>query len=1262
MPNKPYLKNYADEHGMVKLYHYAHPSVGDAETIHVDPNKFHDKSVHGSYTANDRAAESSPKSFFYNDPETDKEHNLFAGRNLYVAKVHHKDVYDVESDPQNHAAHARGDISHLIQKVKDAGHKGMRYTHGGIDTTVLFHPVKAERTTEEHEFGHKIEDKTWKPDLESGESMLDQMEKVKREKWPELYKLSASQAPKGGAIVNGRMVAGGQVTEKPKSPAQRFRNVARILAGIKKVTNREEKAQPVKLAGKAPKKPLSDAALRDIKAHRKAARDAAEDTQGQEETHVHEYLKKLAAGDPSAHGTGIHSLLQAHGINTARAMTRAELERVEKLYGIPEHEKISTLPGVQALRHHQHLDEIPLDKRPSIDHGVSFITRMAERHLSAHGIDKIVKSKKLSPETRATFLQAQFTHELQKHTKDLSQHHTLDKQMHPEEWYTKGIDPLHVALHHAHADHEDDPMWGKKDLHHPEGPRVHDGHVWPVVHALIGMTSAQRNPVDNAVTTDRLISQGYREAAKHGSKNFIEHLPIAQHETLAKWKEKNAEHVANYPKGKGGKPPTAEQILKWRQSLPASATKQGSVGYTSAPAVVHPHTGKVLGFKKVDKTGKGEIHPVSKAADAEHKRLLASQDPKDKPKIVQQYPITDAKGQLRPKAWTTANDAFKGNISKLQKIQKHVQAHHMEPKSSPKYSDPSHPEYKPHGYDEDSIKHTSKWLLDHHEPEEIEKAMGVKGERALPNKGGYSKGDKKFEGASVFGSKMRSFILNMSGRAHHVTHDVWQKRLENMATGHHTKAQSPTEAERKPTLDALTSIAHAKHKEPIAPAHPDREIPHSPAATQAHLWAIAQGAAKHLGVDTESKNFIDGANAIEKEHGHTMEYRPNGTIAGADHKIPKGSGRAGLARPEREHPEKLAARQTGVIKHKHLVYVSANDRDTHTTFKDVPAIKRGPGHKLLTEAAKAMPGVTHVEQAVGSWSDGQEPTIVANVHGGADTKDLHHIGATLGLRHGDEGKNQKAFVAFEHGKADDPDRIHHLVVKGKKLPEIHKQLQAHGIEYQTMVPLSGRGENARTRVDILDRGHTLGDKVKAYQAHPDSGVEHSQSHPGLVHYVGPPEDGKGTREEGAAAMRPHVRPDPAAKVHLAAKPGADLQHRTGDAWVTPEANVEPVDHTVEHHGTAAKRLGYGHGKSAGEATTEMINKGGVRLRAGVGQIKDELLAESNQVPEIGGRKHKAIVAHALKHPHINRVVWYPRNGAGAEREIWNRQTHSESGE
>lgn len=1385
---------------MPKIYHYAHKSVGDAQSLVVDPNKFHDKAVHGSYTANDRSDEGTPKSFWYNNPEKDKEHQYMEGKPLYVAEHHEKDVYDTREghDKHGHAERSRGDVGHLIHTLKTQGFKGMRYDHGGSgpDTTILWHPLKAERTTEEHEFGKKIEDKTWKPDLDSGESMLDQMEKVKREKWPELYgephKLAANQAPKGGAIVNGRMAVGGQVTEKPKSRAKRLRNISGILAGIEKVTNREEKTQPVKLAGKAPKKPWVN--------YKKKA------SHGQTVEAVKEFTRKLREGE--THGTGPNSIHHAYGIPHDRPITKGELKAFESaIPNLPEDKKISHQPGQQRLHDDAFVNSGSSAHAPKVAHWLDLISHAANEHLKAHGIDQIVKDNqfKRTPAYKE-FLKENILKELQiAHDREPDANdHVADAKIHkaaeslPEhrraayiaeqraahehakvslpnnQWYTKGMRALSAAFHHAHAGQTDDPMWGKLNANHPEGPGIDfkslpawmtaPGQVAATI--LVGGTSAQRQPDQNARNANRIIRHAIKEARENNSENWIHYLPKANYARHDEWLEKHADMLKDYPGAEDDTGTDAEKaasrivngkvadkhahtvrVARWfkeKSKLHPEAFKgegegkDKTRGYKAAD-LLHGENSKgvidkVHGYGRIVKGGPPKLNPLDRKKDGQsQKDFDAVKGEKGAVKKIAGFPMLDAEGKIQAPAFTTANDALKKFLDTKKHVMDHVQDpdnKYMKDKSDPSFTDPTHPDYKgPHGHDHESMRQYARWWTEHHTPDEIHKATKETDPEKTLAKLGYHEGEHKVPGSNAAGPKMGSFIPNMLSSVHapeeheahekakaeakakgepephrepptlhgkQSTNDVWNNRIHETIDGVEHVGDGPKDANRKPNHQALSELAH-DHRTPSSAGK-------TASAIQARLWGKSGMQSTTPVKVSPEKTFAEhGPNAIMRDMGLPHRFGPDGQYTHNRHSVsdslhkelaehiasltPKLKGRGKNAAPKEDAPHpynapetehaittkntpahgekvKLAARQTGVIKHKHLVYVSANDRDTHTTFKDVPAIKGGLAHKTLTEAAKAMPGVTHVEQAVEITPDGQEPTIVVNVHGGADTKDIHHIGASLGLRHGDEGKNQKAFVAFEHGKADDPDRIHHLVVKGKKLPEIHRQLQAHGIEYQTMVPLSGRGESARARVDILDRGHTLGDKVKAYQAHPESSVVHSSSHPGLVHYVGPPEDGKGTREEGAEAMKPHVRPDANhEKVNLGARSeNANPAHRTGDAWVTPEADVVHVDHTVEHHGTAAKRLGYGHGKSAGEATTEMINKGAIRLRVGVGQIKDELLAESNQMPEIGGRKHKAIVAHALKHSHINRVVWYPRSGTGPEREIWNRQTHSESGE
>lgn len=1243
------LSDYADENGMLTLYHYLHPSAGNPDEVTLDPQKFSDPSTRGKHSTAEHRADSTPKTFFYLHPEADKEQHLFASRQLYKARVHHKDVYDVESDPQNHAFYARGNVGALLGKIHDAGFKGLRYAGAGIDTVALLHPVKAVKTSEEAEFGkklgavegltnreegpeaklsaretlvelnktrqkgknptdsthlavaadmmqeeghpgapvlraaaedvrsgHEVEGNVWNASVRhhmpatlvdhahgqtalrlsqprrtpSGEPsylvvegtgptghapiyarikdrahlhqmlhdddhLTDEHRKDVLDKYdvwahdgkapdreaPDA-KLAAAQAPAGGAVVNGRFTAGGQQVERPKTGKQRFVRVAQALMKLSK-------------------------------------KEAEVD--GQKESAVRDYLAKLAKGAKTAHGTGVRSLLQARGIDTTQAITKKELLALEKHYAIPDEHKISKLPGIQALKHDQRLSEAQGDPgvgKPKIDHAVKFLSAMANKHLSDHGIDKIVGSNKLSPETRALFLHAQFAHEIAKHTKD--EGHRWTSTLHPSEWYSKGVDPLHVALHHSFADGTHDPMWGHVHWNHEHGPHVTgEAPAQRVAHAVIGMTSAQRDPVDNALTTHKLIDIARREAAKHGSKNWVPHLPEAQIDALEAWTKKHAEHVARLPRGKDGKSrATPEQLLKWRESLPKGAAAQGKVGFQSLPAAVHPETGKVLGFAKV---GSDDIKHLSEAAKKAHEDLKARGL---KPRIVNQFPVTNPDGSLKAKAWTTANDAFLKNLRLLKKLQAHVQEHHMLPKSHHSYSDPSHPEYKgQHAYDHDSIRALAAWLDAKHPASEFKKATGHSDlKKALPDLGGYHKGKELIPGANVFGAKMGSFIANMNGDQSQLTHDVWHQRLGDMVQGKKKVKDSPSTGDRKPNYDA----AHRLTEDDKLPPAKSNTV----SGMQAHLWNIAQTAGRLVGADTDSKDFIDAANKIHERIGASPRFSRNAQLMGGSYRA-KDLDRT-LSDPKHQEPERLSARSGSA--RPHTIYVSANDRDENTTFDDVPHVAAGDAHRRLAHTAAAHPEVTGVHDAVGSWKDGQEPSRAVRVDGATGPKRLRQIAAHLGSQPGDNGRVQKAVIAFQAHEGG-PDALHVLHSKSKDLRALHAKLQNHGIEFQTFVP-----HHDGTRIEVVDFGKGLADKIGQFHGEPTNEVTGHESHEGTAHYIG-----GDTRDEGAAAYaRELEEPE-----RLSARPRADNAH----SWIDPEGNVHPIAPYATHQEAAIRRHG-----------------------------------------------------------------------------------------
>lgn len=122
----------------LKLYHYAPHGSGDK--LVTDPSTF----GRNSWSAAERKAEGTPKSFFYVDPK-DKE-GFFNDRPLYSADYPAEKIYDATGDPEYHTERARS-IHDLVTKLRELGYHGMYYS-GVFPTVAMWHPVDMQRHEE----------------------------------------------------------------------------------------------------------------------------------------------------------------------------------------------------------------------------------------------------------------------------------------------------------------------------------------------------------------------------------------------------------------------------------------------------------------------------------------------------------------------------------------------------------------------------------------------------------------------------------------------------------------------------------------------------------------------------------------------------------------------------------------------------------------------------------------------------------------------------------------------------------------------------------------------------------------------------------------------------------------------------------------------------------------------------------------------------------------------------------------------------------
>lgn len=848
------------------------------------------------------------------------------------------------------------------------------------------------------------------------------------------------------------------------------------------------------------------------------------------DTAAAEYAEKVRTGAETA--PGIYSFLDAHSIPAARgarSLTKRELRTLEAAFDIPKALRLSTLPSVQSLGDHQHLSDAG-DIR--VGQALAFVNAMAARHLDVAGVRKIVQNPKLTDNVRAALTAAISAHETRRFAEAKGEG---GKPPPSAEWYKKGMNPLDVVFHTLHARSTHDPIWGSVDWAHPEGPRLrYEGRpVWEhapgvtALRAVIGMTSAQRNPVENADIAERLIRDAVEQARAKGHHDWVSELRTHQHGPLDDWLARRRADAARTP-GLPAEPRDLDPkiraddwdaLVKWARTVPTNRKGRKTIGYRATKvfvsgdkAVAIPRVGGgqpvFLGKTPEERAANEALYnaELQKSADDHTAAVRAAKAkgkrPPAKPKgvpVVAGVPFVSPEGHLQPRAYTTAQGALSLNIRKLQAIHRHVS------KGIPA-NEPDR--------DVKVMRALSKWVVTFHPRAEIEKVIG----RELPEGGGYYKDEPELPGSFAFGPKMGAFIMNTHGNTpaphgedpdyylRELTDDVWHSRGRQLHTGtlrvvgDKTKGDQPRPSERSPRLDAAQRVVAAE-----PPGSPVTDV----ASWQALDWDAQQHTPILFGVPVESYSFVHGANRLLRKYSDSglplagmrgkhraLGFNPDGTITWVkrnprteekeEQPMFPSARKAGLgARAEMsEAPERLA-RGDGGLGHA-LVYVSPSQREGSTYEQAVRGL-HSPEMQGLVDHASRLPGVTGGQSGYGFWADGAEEARV--VHTAPETADV--VGASLAKRH-----RQKSFLAFTPGEGG-PDALHVVTVPDNDPARVAEGLQRHGVEYKTIVPGPQPGT---LDVHVVDIGGETESPVRAWAASANA-VRH-QRHPGKSEYVG----------------------------------------------------------------------------------------------------------------------------------------------------------------
>lgn len=134
------------------LYHYA---AADSDSIVVDPKYFSDRAKRSSFSRNEYAISTVPRTFWYVDPKQ-RERFVATGRKLYVAKISANSIYDFRNDPQGYREKHRHETYGLRKGMEwntmlediSQSYEGIYYSLG-FDVVSLFVPFTAARVPEE---------------------------------------------------------------------------------------------------------------------------------------------------------------------------------------------------------------------------------------------------------------------------------------------------------------------------------------------------------------------------------------------------------------------------------------------------------------------------------------------------------------------------------------------------------------------------------------------------------------------------------------------------------------------------------------------------------------------------------------------------------------------------------------------------------------------------------------------------------------------------------------------------------------------------------------------------------------------------------------------------------------------------------------------------------------------------------------------------------------------------------------------------------
>jgi hypothetical protein len=858
------LEHYTNDDGTVDLHHFTKAEGAGGPTFTVTTDHF----GKNPWSAAERKAEGTPKSFFYVDT-ADKEF-FTGGAHHYAAKYPATKIYDARRDPEYHAERS-WNVTDLIARLKTAGYHGMFYSLM-FPTVAMWHPVDVQKVEPER-----------------------------------AHQMARQQAPAGGIVVNMQKVGGG-------------RFAPRVLGRIRDVCARLARTPDMDLHERAVREDHDDAtnwlslvdhyAENDEPVAEMMAREAARHrTDGKvpivnlSPGNAHAVIQRLYKQmNPAGDALGIHvihpeyatrlpsapkvvvSHARPSGLHIHTDLTPenfhlfvphlSDTARRFAVQGLAQHYDIAARPIKYKLARRtpeQGDKELPGSAQPAADVTRPLTIGELKKLEDDHNIAKTKRlSHRVKPADEALGDASTFTANkahVGKFLEALTQKRLVGHALRSKLADPAVTDEAKVAYLSAHlaregrefldatqaggagewyGDHVNDyeKVFSKIFGFAPGSPHM------TLVKALTAASSGSQNPRTNALSTYRMLKEG---AARNPDNPFLG-IPAYDEASLRAWLShpahpRGADGRTHPSLGSPGNTPVDEQHpplvqAEWYKQhvLPNRAELGGpgddNVGYRGRPAVIvdrpgHPDHGKLIAYNVGDKE---VLTPEGGSLYARHRKQKAAR------RVL--LPDPDAAGNLRPKGWGTRGEQIENGLGRVQKLVRDL-----------------------------GVKGAADWLLTPQDDEEFRARLGYVPDRAQIGEAG------KLPGMFALGPKFGAFALNLHGndpdkavaadRAKWLTADLWWSRSWNRFMG-----TMFGEVKDKKTGKLVTKAVEAPRgtTERRAMAEAARRAVQAAglnnvAELQAVMWYYEQALWRQLGVKAaRSYSFRDGAKAIEEAH------------------------------------------------------------------------------------------------------------------------------------------------------------------------------------------------------------------------------------------------------------------------------------------------------------------------------------------------------------------------------------------------------------